>query len=102
MGNVNADLRCTCGDALREIRGGLLVCEECIRLYARVDDIVLSGWNPRADFNSDELDELIASIVEYGILEPLILRWKDDKLELVAGERRFRAAGRINLVQSRD
>ena len=60
-------------------------------------DIIVSDWNPRKDFNPDDLDELKASIKQYGILEPLIVRPRDAVYELVAGERRFRAAGAIGL-----
>lgn len=63
-----------------------------------IKSIAISGWNPREDFNPEDLNELKASIEEYGILEPLIVRPKGKKkYELVAGERRFRAAGELKL-----
>jgi len=62
-----------------------------------INDIIVSDWNPRKDFNPDDLDELKASIKQYGILEPLVVRPQGDKYELVAGERRFRAAKNLNL-----
>ena len=65
-----------------------------------IKSIKVTDWNPRQDFNQDDLNELKASIEEYGILEPLIVRpkGKSKKLyELVAGERRYRAAKDIGL-----
>lgn len=60
--------------------------------------IVVSGWNPRKDFNQIKLDELKASILEHGILEPLIVRPKGtSRWELVVGERRLRAARELKL-----
>ena len=55
-----------------------------------IENIVVKS-NPRTDFG--DLDELTASIREKGVLEPLLVRPIDEtKVELVAGERRFRAA----------
>lgn len=47
---------------------------------------------PRKKFDQEELNELMCSIQEHGILQPLIVRLKGDKYEIVAGERRYRAA----------
>ena len=47
---------------------------------------------PRRFFEEDALEELAASIREYGIIQPLILKKADDYYEIVAGERRWRAA----------
>jgi len=50
---------------------------------------------PRKQFDADKLDELAASIREQGMLQPVIVRRAEDDLyELIAGERRWRAAGR--------
>ena len=47
---------------------------------------------PRKEFDEDKLNELADSIKEHGIFQPLIVRKKDDYFEIVAGERRWRAA----------
>ncbi|GAC1547565.1 MAG: ParB/RepB/Spo0J family partition protein [Candidatus Velthaea sp.] len=47
---------------------------------------------PRKNFAADALDELRASIAEFGVLVPIIVRPSGDKYELIAGERRWRAA----------
>ena len=52
---------------------------------------------PRKRFTQSELDDLAASIRERGILQPLIVRQKGDGYEIVAGERRWRAAQLANL-----
>ena len=48
--------------------------------------------NYRKTFNEKSLKELAASIEENGVIEPIIVRRKDDKFELIAGERRLRAS----------
>ncbi|ASM73959.1 MULTISPECIES: ParB/RepB/Spo0J family partition protein [Roseobacteraceae] len=47
---------------------------------------------PRKRFTQDDLDDLAASIAEKGVIQPLIVREKDGAFEIVAGERRWRAA----------
>jgi len=62
--------------------------------------IILSGWNPRKSFEPEAFEELKKSIQEYGILEPLIVRpVPEEGYELVAGERRLRAAQELGLEQ---
>ncbi|WP_107668767.1 ParB/RepB/Spo0J family partition protein [Cyanothece sp. BG0011] len=65
-----------------------------------VEQIQLPQRQPRRSFNREKLEELTASIEEYGILEPLIVRPLNDHLyELVAGERRYRAAKNARKTQ---
>lgn len=54
---------------------------------------------PRQHFSSNELEGLISSIKEHGILQPLIVTESDGGYELIAGERRFRAAKSLGLKQ---
>jgi ParB family transcriptional regulator, chromosome partitioning protein len=58
-----------------------------------------SRFNPRRDFSDAQLDELAASIRERGLVQPLVVRPLNggDRYEIVAGERRWRAAQRANL-----
>ncbi len=49
-------------------------------------------WQPRRDFRADELDDLVGSMREHGLLQPITLRRHGDRFEIIAGERRFRAA----------
>ena len=59
--------------------------------------IETNPYQPRKVFDQIQLAELSKSIQEYGIIQPLILREKQGKFELVAGERRLRAAQLIGL-----
>jgi ParB family chromosome partitioning protein len=58
-----------------------------------------SSLQPRQDFSAEALRELADSIKEQGIVQPLIVRRKDDHFELIAGERRWRAAQMIGLAE---
>ena len=57
-----------------------------------VKDIVANPYQPRKTFDEEKLQELAASIKEYGVVQPLVVRKKGKKYELVAGERRLRAS----------
>lgn len=57
-----------------------------------VEEIALGGLQPRRSMNDARLHELAASIKSHGILSPIILRREGGRLEVVAGERRLRAA----------
>jgi ParB family chromosome partitioning protein len=54
-------------------------------------------YQPREHFDEEELASLAESIREVGILQPILLRETDDGYELIAGERRWRAARRVGL-----
>ena len=60
--------------------------------------IVPSALQPRKDFGREALQELIESIRQHGIIQPLIIRQSGARFELIAGERRFRAAQEIGLT----
>jgi len=62
-----------------------------------LDEIVSSPLQPRKRFAEGQLDELMQSIKELGIIQPLITRRVDGKLELIAGERRWRASQMLGL-----
>ena len=64
-----------------------------------IDLLEPSQYQPRKQFNENSLKELALSIKEYGILNPILVRKKDDKYEIVAGERRFRAAKLLGLTE---
>jgi ParB family chromosome partitioning protein len=61
--------------------------------------IVPSALQPRKDFGRDALQELIGSIRQHGIIQPLIVRQVGARFELIAGERRWRAAQEAGLTQ---
>lgn len=57
-----------------------------------INDIEPNHLQPRTRFDEDSLHELADSIKQYGIIEPLIVQKRDRRFEIVAGERRWRAA----------
>jgi ParB family chromosome partitioning protein len=67
------------------------VAGESIRQVARAE-IVPSPLQPRKTFQPEELNELVDSIRERGVIQPLIVRRVGAKYELIAGERRWRAS----------
>ena len=61
--------------------------------FLNIDEILPNPFQPRKEFDMEQLAQLAKSIKEYGIIEPLIVRINDnDEFELIAGERRLRAA----------
>lgn len=62
-----------------------------------LENIRHNKYQPRKDFNDNSQQELILSIKEKGIIQPILVRLLDDGYELIAGERRFRAAKALGL-----
>ncbi len=63
-------------------------------------NIIKNPDQPRQDFNEEELDNLAQSVREHGILQPILVMAKGGEMyEIVAGERRFRAAERAGLSE---
>lgn len=54
-------------------------------------DIVANPYQPRREMNPQHIEELAKSIVAEGLIQPIVVRQKKNKFELIAGERRFRA-----------
>ena len=72
--------------------------DEGVQRVVPVDQLNAGGLNPRQEFREDELTELSDSIRQKGLVQPLIVREKDEGgYEIVAGERRWRAAQRAGL-----
>ncbi len=64
-----------------------------------VDRLDPNPFQPRKTFDEDELKNLSASIGTHGILQPLVVRRVHDRYQLVAGERRWRAAQAVGLTE---
>ncbi len=62
-----------------------------------VKEISANPYQPRKVFDKEKLAELVASVKEHGVIQPLVVRKKGSKYELVAGERRLRAAKEAKL-----
>lgn len=72
--------------------------ESIVRL--KLGDIVPTPLQPRKAFRPESLNDLVESIRERGIIQPLIVRKVDGKYELIAGERRWRAAKEVGLDEA--
>ena len=81
----------TVPDARVELRPGESVTQ------APINDIIASPLQPRKTFSDESLSELKQSIEQLGIIQPLIIRKVDGQMELIAGERRWRASKMLGL-----
>ena len=63
----------------------------------RIDKIRPSQYQPREEFDDQKLSELVSSIKEKGVIQPILVRASDDGYELIAGERRLRAAKTLGM-----
>lgn len=67
--------------------------------YVEVAKIRPNRYQPRKEFNKERLDELISSIKEKGVVQPILIRPCEDGYELIAGERRLRAVKSLGYEQ---
>ena len=63
----------------------------------KLDMIDLNPYQPRKAFNEEEMNELTDSIKEKGIIQPITVCLKEDRYQLIAGERRYRASNKLHL-----
>ena len=68
-------------------------------LQVAIEDIIPNRFQPRLAFDEEGLKELSESIKQHGIIQPLVLRRLGNKYEIIAGERRFKAATMAGLKQ---
>ena len=68
-------------------------------LKVAVDEISPNPFQPRTVFDEEKIDGLVASIKEKGILQPLLVRKRGEVYELIAGERRWRAAQKAGISE---
>ncbi len=64
-----------------------------------IEQIARNPRNPRRQFNEADLQDLSSSIRQHGIVQPVVARMRGDRYELIAGERRWRAAQLAGLVE---
>ncbi|NQT23508.1 MAG: ParB/RepB/Spo0J family partition protein [Candidatus Omnitrophica bacterium] len=60
-------------------------------MKVKVEEVAPNRFQPRKKFNKEKLNELIESIKEKGVIQPIIVKTTEQGYELIAGERRFRA-----------
>lgn len=70
-----------------------------IEEYVDINKVEPNKDQPRKSFNEDSLIELSESIKQHGIVQPLVVAKKDDYFEIIAGERRWRAAKKAGLKE---
>ena len=68
-------------------------------IIAGIDQLKHNSFQPRKDFDDDAIDELASSIREKGIIQPLVVRKSGNYYEIIAGERRWRAAQKAGLTK---
>ena len=80
--------------------GSVLLLNDLDRIV-KIDPekIAVNPWQPRQHFSDATLNELVESIREHGIIQPLIVTKNDGKYELIAGERRLRSAKVLGLKE---
>lgn len=60
-----------------------------------VYDIVPNRYQPRTVFDEERIDELAQTIKTHGVIQPIVVREREGKFEIIAGERRWRAVTRL-------
>ncbi|MCX5686881.1 MAG: ParB/RepB/Spo0J family partition protein [Candidatus Omnitrophica bacterium] len=66
-------------------------------LQIPISQVRTNKYQPRTDFNHDRLNDLINSIREKGVVQPILVRRAEDGYELIAGERRLRAVKNLGI-----
>jgi ParB family transcriptional regulator, chromosome partitioning protein len=79
-------------EARNELEGPRAALASGAVVQVPLDEIKANPMQPRRSFSSEAMTELTASVREQGVIQPILLRPVDDGYEIVAGERRFRAA----------
>ncbi|WP_230398649.1 ParB/RepB/Spo0J family partition protein [Novisyntrophococcus fermenticellae] len=73
------------------------IVEKPADIYLKLSDIEPNREQPRKTFDEDSLMELADSIKQFGIIQPILVQKKDEYYEIIAGERRWRAAKLVGL-----
>jgi len=68
-------------------------------MFLKLSQVRPNPFQPREDFDTQSLEELIQSVKEKGVIQPILVRRTGDTYELIAGERRLRAATALQLEQ---
>jgi ParB family chromosome partitioning protein len=86
------------GRGLDALFGGTEGAEAATRSQVAVEEIEHNPYQPRKTFDDDELSSLRDSIRTHGVLQPLVVRQVNGRFQLIAGERRLRAARAAGLT----
>jgi ParB family chromosome partitioning protein len=78
---------------------GLEISDRSRIVYVDPGKIIANPYQPRQDFADSTLEDLMKSIKEHGIIQPLVVTRTDSGYELIAGERRWRSAKALGLKE---
>lgn len=62
-----------------------------------IQNITPSPYQPRTIFDEDRIDELCQTIKTHGVIQPIVVRFRNEGYEIIAGERRYRAVKKLGL-----
>lgn len=62
-----------------------------------VDEVVSSPYQPRTVFDEEKIEELCQTIRTHGVIQPIVVRMRDGRYEIIAGERRWRAVRKLGM-----
>ena len=65
-----------------------------------VETIDASPYQPRTIFDDERIDQLCQTIQTHGVIQPIVVREKNGRYELIAGERRLRAVKKLELKKN--
>lgn len=63
-----------------------------------VDEVVSSPYQPRTVFDEEKIEELCQTIRTHGVIQPIVVRMRGGRYEIIAGERRWRAVRKLGLA----
>lgn len=86
-------------EALSETSSALLINDLDRIIKVNPELIAINPWQPRQHFSENAINDLVESIREHGIIQPLIVTKSNGKYELIAGERRLRSAKILGLKE---
>ena len=76
-----------------------VIVKEPTEIKVNINSVEPNRDQPRKVFEEDSLEELAESIKEYGVLQPLLVQKRDGYYEIIAGERRWRAAKKAGIKE---
>ena len=85
------------GALIPDVEGSLE--EKEASLYCNIGEIQLNPYQPRTLFNQEKMEDLAKSIKEKGVIQPLMVKSVGNDYQLIAGERRLRAAKRAGVTK---
>jgi ParB family chromosome partitioning protein len=85
------------GALIPDIEGSIE--EKEASLYCSISEIQLNPYQPRTLFNQEKIEDLASSIKEKGVIQPLLVKKVGNDYQLIAGERRLRAAKRAGVTK---